>query len=1224
MYRQGSTPRRSLASLQGLSAAAICALLGGCAPELPTPTITAVDPEFGYSGEDNPIDVFGSNLFPAMGARPSGEVDWDREIEAWLDGEDGSSQRLSGVSLVSYEKIQATVPEGLDPGYYDLRVLTPSGDEVRLPHAYEVTSTRVDHLSLVIDRPSLDIGEYAVLEVRALDKDEALVQEDLAVTVELTLDSDTAGVTFSDSPGLDEQESLTGVIGIQGRLDPTGIGYFALTANAQARVSLAVGPTDSGSRVRSDVDTISFDPGPVSQVRVTLLDDEIVAGESFELGVELLDEGGNLAPTTQALLFLHERCSNGTYGETRFVIGQEELQVAVTGATNLDCSANAIEVAGVAEGQTFTGSSEDFVVSPGAASQLYVVASPSSVRAGEDPLLVIVSARDDWGNLVEDHEATLTLTDTAGGLDASLGLGWQQCSEMSAGLAIAFCEARLWTSGAEVSVIARDSARLVGVSNPIEVVAGTLAAVELELSDVIVTAGESFEAVVRPLDDLGNVVEIEPEELGLLSFEDDHGPATCVRSDEDVDLSDGASYDCLLLVADGADALAVSLVTSELSLTDLSAAFAVINGALSFVDIQIDDVDSLQAGDTLEVGFTAYDAYDNLYTTGSDRTLDLWDDSGSLSAVGSATTTVDLDSDAAVSATLLFTTTHSANRVYAGLADATLGESDSFDILAGDLAELDISAAATWTWLDEPLTVTVRALDNWGNLVPSYSEPVTVRSATDLGEDQSSEDWSDGRLSLDFGFDSAGLGDLLVLVQDGSEIASTETLDVLDGDCVSGPTAGLTVAGDAPATLCLSGGTTPLTTVSSLSTVAGTRALAWYHYDLGDGSWSRTSAGSINTRWTEEGGYRVRLVVADRAACGSAASAEVYVAADDGSPAGPVTVSLDDDTLNAGLDSATATLSALDCSGDPANGSLSARVNLGRLEDGDSSELLETGTGLSVEVVDGEADLRWSMVSERYAGPATLRVGAPSGAAYGEVEATVNGDQARPKVLSADPFGTCVEPIDTLTLLFSEAIDADSVDRKPISLSERSGAPVSVGDVALSEDRRTITVTLAESFTPGELVLLVPAELRDDAGNRLNGAWDDGSSPSDFELALGSVSASAPDMTACIADHELFRPDGDDGEGEEDDQVTLQAYADGLPVWWRLAVYDSAGELVYLFRVAADSSSDPLSWEGRGLDGAIVDAGTYDIAVTAEDEFWNIGTTCTTSVTVAHRVSGIP
>lgn len=1226
MPRPGSNPCAHSGSLHGLTLAVGFALAAGCAPELPPPTLSGVTPEFGFQGADVPIRILGEGLYPRVGARTSGEVEWDREVQAWLVDGSGESFRLSGVSLLSYEEISATVPEGLEAGYYDLRVLAPSGDAVTLDAAYEVTTTQVDALWLNSEVVIWDIGEYAVLQISAQDAEGQPVQEDLPVTVELSLDVDDATITFADSQTLKDQVLLEGAIGISGRLDATGTGFFAFTADREAKVTVTVGPSEPGSRVASDSDSLSFAPGPVSQVRVTLPEQRFTAGESFDLLLELLDEAGNPTDTTQAALFIQESCPGGTYSEQINVIGATTLSVAVTASTNLECEENTIIVGGVAEGQTFSGASEPFQVSPGEPDHLAVIASPSSVVAGEESLIVVVTARDAWGNLVEDYPSTVRLWDSAGGLDPELNLGLQSCTPMDTGLAIAFCEATLWKSAEEVTITARDVNALEGVSNSFAVTAGALNTVELEVDSVLVTAGESFSAVVRPLDVESNVIPTEPDELGLVSFEDDQGPASCTRDPLDRDLYDGARYDCVLTVADGADALSVSLVSPELALSDLSAAFAVINGPLAVIEVDVDGVESLSAGETMEVTITGYDAYENRYTEGSDREVDLWDDSGSLSFVSGATS-VGLDADAQVSTTLKFTTAQADNQIYAGLADLALGSSEPFDVLAGDLTDLVISLDATWTWVDEPASVSVQALDAFGNLVESFDEQVTVSSSSGLGPDLSSDDWVSGVLDLGFVFEEAGLEDTLVLVRGGAEVAVSASLDVLDPDCPDGPEAALTVAGDNPATLCLSGSSTALTAISAAGSVAGAEALHTYHFDDGDGSWTRSDEQAITTRWTDEGGYRVRLVVADASACGDIASAELYVAEADGAPAGPVTLSLDDDTLNTGVDAAAVTVSALDCSGDPANGTLLVWANLGRLLDGETSTLEETGSGLALEIVDGEADLSWSMLAERYDGEALLRAGVATGAAYGEVSATVTGDQVRPRVLTMTPSGTWSDPIEEIALRLSEPIAEDSIDRNPATLTSRTGESVSLSDISLSSDRQTLTLALAAAFTPGELILTVPAELRDDAGNRLNGAWDDGSAPSDFEAELGAVDSSARDVTSCAPEQTTFRPDGDDPGltgSEEADQVTVEAYATDRPAWWRLEVTDAEGALVSLDRVAADGSIAPLSWDGRGLDGIIVAEGLYDIAITAEDGYWNTGATCTTSVTVAHRILGVP
>lgn len=1225
MPRTGPIAIRAAGSSFRLPRMVVCALaLSGCAPELPSPELSVVSPDWGFRGDDTRIEIQGSGLYPSVSAIAGGEVEWDRQYQAWLVDADGQASRLQGVELQDYEHLLATVPAGLEADEYTLRVRTPGGAEVELEGAFQVTDTRADHLELTADPPIATIGEYAVIEVRLLDPEENLVQEDLPITVTLEVEGDREAVSFSGSTTLDGQAPLEDELGVTGSLGSTGLGFFAITSSALSDVTVVVSPTDEDSPIPAEVTTVSFAPGPVAKVAITLPTFvAATAGTGFNVDITLLDEEDNPTENAQAALYLREACPAGSYGEIVFVLDRlENHPVTVTGATNLACAENQVLATGILDGEALEGASEGFEVLPGEPASLLVSASPETVVAGEEPLHVMVVALDEFGNVAEDHDASISLVDSVGGLDPVAGLGLQLCSDFSSGLAITTCDAWLWTSGRSVTLTATDSAGNTGESNEFTVEPSDADGLVVSVESTEVTAGERFDVVVRAVDALGNTLDVPLYTLGDVSFADDHGAAAC-EIDSDSDVLEGTPYTCVLTKADPEDTLVATLTTPDLRHTASSDSFAVINGALTSVHIGLGGTTEIEAGEAMNVSFAGFDDHGNPYVEGDERTITLSDDSGTLVISGGGTAAT-LDEAGEASVALVFTAAFDDNRVYAARGGATLGSSDTFDVRPGELNGFVVQAQATWAWLDEPLGVVVVAEDRFGNPVDTFEGEGTLRSSDGLGDDVSVDTWTDGVASLSFTWDEAGLSDMLELAVDGDTVATSHTIDALDPDCADGPVAEVTVAGDAPATLCLNDGATPTATVSAAGSDAGGASLSWYHYDLGDGDWTRSRALSKTTTWTEEAAWRVNVIVADADACGDLATVDVYVAENDGRPAGPVTVELADATLNNGLDETVATITALDCTGDPADGELLARADLGDLESGPSSALTSTGAGLALEVSRGEGDVIWSVVDERYAGVATLRVGTASGAAYGEVEATVSGDQARPLVLSVSPHGTWLDAFDEISVLFSEAIDVDSLDRMPVSLTLRTGEAVELASVSLDDAQTTMTIALVESQEGGPFVLTLPADLRDESGNRLNGEWAESGTASDLVLTFGDVASEAPEITGCTTDTSVFRPDGDAGEGEEADEVVIRPTAGSAPEWWRLVVTDAFGEDILVKRFNADTSSGLLPWNGRDQEGFVVGEGEYTIAVTSEDEYWNTGTTCTTTVTVDHRVAKLP
>jgi len=369
------------------------------------------------------------------------------------------------------------------------------------------------------------------------------------------------------------------------------------------------------------------------------------------------------------------------------------------------------------------------------------------------------------------------------------------------------------------------------------------------------------------------------------------------------------------------------------------------------------------------------------------------------------------------------------------------------------------------------------------------------------------------------------------------------------------------------------------------------------------------------------------VVVADTAACADLAELRVYVGDDDGLPTGPVSLSLASSTLRAGsagsVGHTTASVSATTCAGDPAAGAtLLVQADLGDI-DTSAGGVSATGKGLAVALdSSGDGSLTWTMASERYAGTATLRVGRTGAIAYGETQATVLVDSARPRVVGAVPAGTTTELFDRLEIDLTESLYAPSISASAIHLLDPTGAEVALSssDVSLSDRRLLVSLPATQDAGTGEWSLQLDSTLRDQDGNRLDGAWLDAATP--FLLPFGATPDLAPDLSACSYSTGLFRPDGDPGTGEEADELQIDLAATATPAWWRLQVIDAAGSTVRtMWTPEGSASTATLSWDGRGDDGRVDANGSYLVSVTPADDAWNLGSGCDNAVTLDNRVA---
>jgi hypothetical protein len=165
-------------------------------------------------------------------------------------------------------------------------------------------------------------------------------------------------------------------------------------------------------------------------------------------------------------------------------------------------------------------------------------------------------------------------------------------------------------------------------------------------------------------------------------------------------------------------------------------------------------------------------------------------------------------------------------------------------------------------------------------------------------------------------------------------------------------------------------------------------------------------------------------------------------------------------------------------------------------------------------------------------------------------------------------------------------------------------------------DVDVVQVTFDESVDAGAGTwgLQVRSDIRDVAGNRLDGAWV--GVPSDYFGVFGDAPSAATPVDSCEPSVYLFRPDGDDGAGAEADQVTLTMTTGAAPAQWIVSVWDGGGQRVLQERVWGTGSVGTFEWDGRDQSERVVSNGNYAIEVDADDGSGNRGGACTTVVSV--------
>jgi hypothetical protein len=1182
--------------------------LGGCGADLPPIEVVALEPDWAYNGEVSEITVEGENFYPSVKASSFAEPTVESDFRAWVETDPPTEVDVFPASLTT---LRVQIPPGIeeredDP--YDFTVESSDGTRDTLVNALLVTRSRAAYLDAVVLGNAASVGESVPVYLFVKNLDGNVEPESLEVEVS----ADTQNVEF-DGATLDHQEPTA--TGVRGML-LQGQGYVRVKSNVEGWVRLTVEPAIDPSPVESDVADVNFSAGRIAEIQVVVDDSEpIVAGVPTRVDITFLDEHQQVVEEEGRTIRILESCNPLNHQESD-VVGSATFPFTFERATlpATACPENRVIVwaDGIEDAE-----SQAVAVSPGAPDQLGVAAS-SEMVAGEAGGVVLVAMQDAYGNHLHDYEtagadvvlhaSTEVLPDEA-----------QSCDRFVSGYAT--CDVELSIADDDVTITARDGLGREGSSNPISVVPGPAFQIEVIPKVPAVQAGDPLEIRIYVMDEPGNVVDVEPDELHIT--DENEAPLDCRYDGVDLAIPyEVHVFECIFTEV-GARRVVVDLVSAgmfDFESTDIG----VTNGDLAQVSIDLGSTTSVAAGATFYADFVGTDAWGNPYVVKSDPYVEVRDGTGTLTPF-----VVELDATGrALGEPMNVKRATLSNRIVALQDGAWLGSSPVFAVTAGPLEEFFVDVDGPVVSVDDPGIVLVSAVDQYGNPVGSFDGTVDLVSSSSLGNPVRIASWVEGRAAVEFPFDMLGVQDTLV-ADDGARAGESAPFDVVDFHCAEGPVANLEVGSGLPLRVCLVPGM-GATSFDLSSSVAGSEPIDVYYYLRGDGAGYRTVADSWSTTWTQPGGYAVSGIVIDRALCASESSGWVYVGYDDGQPTGPVDVSIAGGatTIHAWDGSVDVVVSARTCSGDPAiGGALLANVDIGAL----TVSGLNRSTGSGIEIVldpFGDGEIEWSMAGQPAGGVGTFVAGARSGRAHGEVSIDIGGDTSHPTVLEVGPIGTHDDEFDTIAILFSDPMQESSIASDSVMLFGPSGAEIPLDDLALassgSNEGRELLVSFEEqSGAAGAYTLRLTSDLRKapgpyDNANTLDGDYGVGDS-ADFVVSFGGVSNAAPDVLTCDPSTPLFRPDGDDSGTDpfEADVVVLDLVATDPAAWWLLEVFDLAGNRVAMSHSGAlDLDNGAVEWDGRGSDGTILDNGMYTLAVTAKDASWNEGAPCLANVII--------
>ena len=1189
-----------------VAAATVALGLAGCGPGAVAPALRGVEPGWGWTGEPVEIVVRGEAFYPGVEAGGTDGLRVDDGHRLWLEAPGAPRVPLDAVRASDFETLRATVPAGVPVGLWDIVLQRPDGARARLTDGWRSTETRADALQVRADRLRWSVGSVARLQLTLVDPAGDPVPEALPIEVRVEGAPD-AGLVWL--PSLDGQEPLGGAVGIRGALGADGTAVVALRSDSPASLWVSAGPEDRTSVVDAGSDFVVFDAGVVEAVKVGLLGPaDIVAGDPLPVSLSLRDAAGNPTSGLVASLLVRERCGGeGAFSAVVDFVDEGSLVATLTRASGTAaCPENGLDVVGIGGGAALVGSSDPVVVRPAAAARLAVDVWPGAVTAGGAPFSVWVEAVDAFGNRTDALSSALLLDAASGALGAD---EWS-CRPPDGGQSVCTAGPR---RAADPFVLRARAGALVGESTTLTVAAGPPSQLSLEVPAATVAAGTVFSLGLGAQDAWGNAATLDPLGTDAATFTDGAGPLACAwtgtRAADRVE-----SYACIATFAEPEKRVQATVAARALSA--LSGPFAVVNGPLASVTVAL-DTSAIDAGGTLGVALAGADAWGNPALTGAHPTLTVQDGLGELIGL-----TASLDAAGAATLSPTLTLARAADTLTVRAAGVPIGVSPPFAVRPGAAVGLALSLPARFAWVGAPLAVSVSAVDVYGNPDPSFVGPVRLASAAAAGPEVQVTGFAGGAAATAFRYTAVALGDRLEAA--GGGLSGQSLLVDAGMDCgADGPSADVLLDGSGEATFCLVGGSTAPVTVQTGGTLPGVSPIAAVHLQPEDGAWERGAPGDTAWTWSTPGARRVGAWAIDAGGCAAAASALAWVGENDGTPVGPVDVQLASATLvagSAGLGTTSVTVRATDCAGDPASGStLFLRADLGAL-----SGLTATGAGLALGLDGrGRGSATLSVSGTAHDGPATVHAGVPGGAAWGAATAAVTGEFALPTVVEVSPEGTVAGAIPAWSVTFDEPMLASSLHAGAVGIADALGNTVSGLSLALDATATTLTLAPPTPLAAGTAwVLTLGANVRDQAGNRLDGTWAGAASPA--VLRAGAWPDLAPDALDCAASTPELRPDGDPGLAVEADSATLAVRAGAAPAAWLSTLWDSTGVRCAHTRVAATGATATLAWDGRCADGRVADAGDLLWEVHPLDIAGNRGAPCAALLTVSHPVGPPP
>jgi len=522
-----------------------------------------------------------------------------------------------------------------------------------------------------------------------------------------------------------------------------------------------------------------------------------------------------------------------------------------------------------------------------------------------------------------------------------------------------------------------------------------------------------------------------------------------------------------------------------------------------------------------------------------------------------------------------------------------------------DPVSLSVLPTRPWAWVHAPSDVVIRALDRFGN-VARLNDGVELRSSEGAFSGAGAT-MVDGLASVEVVPHTASPLDTWVAEASDGLTGTATSIPVLE-DCGSaGPIPALTLDGSVDAVRCL--GEDPVLVHASVSAAGADRYGLWVPGPIATVS----DSSRFDISFRDVGTYPV-VALAAEGTCGAEIAHTAYIGEDDGSPTGSIPLSLVSSFLRVDQDTTVISVGpVLDCAGDPAkNGEVFLRTDRGII-----SGAVASGEGLFVTLdSDGNAEATLDLTAAQTGGAGRVVAWVENGAARGARPFTATGDLVRPRVVNQHPEGAVTGSFSAIFLSFTEPLNPANVGLHAFKITGPSAATI-IDVYQPRPDQVELYLASPIASSAGRWTVQLRDSLTDLAGNRLDGAWSGESR--DYEADFGSLSSSAPVLLSCEPSTLSFRPDGDDGDGIEADDVTVTLTAVTAPDTWRIVVETADGHPIRHARFDASSAVETWDWDGRDDTERIADDGSYTIRTTPHNADGTAGASCSATVAIDNK-----